>query len=83
MRAHALHILPSLRTKTHKCAVTIRIAARVCAAPASNGAVRTNPFHMVFVWTNTLAHTSDKSAQNQPIRTPKTRHGLVPDGPGK
>lgn len=28
-------------------------------------------------------HTSDKSLQNQPAHTPKTRHSLVPNRPGK
>ena len=49
VRAHALHILPPPRTESHKCAVMIHIAARVCAAPASNEAVRINPYRTVFV----------------------------------
>ena len=81
--ARALHILPCRRTQSHKCAVMMRITARVCAAPAGNEAVRANPYRTVFVWTNTPAHTSDKSAHNQPTHTPKTRHDLVPKGPGK
>ena len=83
MRAHDLHILPHLREQSHKCAVMVRITARVCAAPASNEAVRANPYRTVFVWTNAPTHTSDKSAQNHRNHTPKTRPGLVPDGPGK
>lgn len=78
-----LHILPPTRTESHKCAVMMRITARVCAAPASNEAVRTNPFRTIFVWTNVHTHTSDKSAHNQPTRTPKTRPGLVSHGHGK
>jgi len=81
--ADALHILPHPRTQSHKCAVMMRITARVCAAPASNSAVHDNPSRTVFVWTNASAHTSDKSAQNRRNHTPKTRHGLVPHGPGK
>ena len=83
VRARALHILPPLSTESHKCAGVIHITARVCAAPASNGAVRANPYRTVFVWTNALVYTSDKSAQNHRNHTPKTRHDLVPDGPGK
>ena len=78
-----LHILPSLRTQSHKCAVVIRIIARVCAAPASNEAVRINLYRTIFVWTNAPAHTSDKSAHNHPTHTPKTCPDLVPKGPGK
>ena len=74
----ALHILPRLRTESHKCAVMVRITARVCAAPASNEAVRANLYRTLFVWTNAPTHTSDKSAHNQPVHTPKTRPGLVP-----
>lgn len=81
--AHALHILPPLSTESHKCAVMMRITARVCAAPISNDPVRATPYRTAFVWTNNLAHTSDKSAQNRRNHTPKTRHGLVPNGPGK
>ena len=61
----------------------IRITARVCAAPASNEAVRANPFRTLFVWTNALTYTSDKSAHNHRNHTPKTGPGLVPNGPGK
>ena len=78
-----LHILPHLHAQSHKCAVMVHVTARVCAAPASNSAVRGNPFRTIFVWTNVYVHTSDKSAHNQPTRTPKTRHGLVRNGPGK
>ena len=61
----------------------IHITARVCAAPASNEAVRINLYRTIFFWTNALTNTSDKSAQNRRNHTPKTRHGLVPKGPGK
>jgi len=78
-----LHILPHLHAQSHKCAVTVRITARVCAAPASNEAFRANLYRTLFVWTNIPTHTSDKSAHNQPTRTPKTRPGLVQNRPGK
>ena len=78
-----LHILPSSRTQSHKCAVMMRITARVCAAPASNDAVRISLYRTIFVWTNATANRSDKSAQTRRNHIPKTRHGLVPDGPGK
>lgn len=81
--AHALHILPGHRTQSHKRAVMIHITARVCAAPVSNEAVRIILYRTIFVWTNALTHTSDKSAQNRRNRTPKSRPGLVPYGPGK
>ena len=61
----------------------MRITARVCAAPASNSAIDGIPSRMLFVWTNALTHTSDKSAQNRRNHTPKTRHGLVPNRPRK
>ena len=81
--AHALHILPHPRSQSHKCPVMMHITARVCAAPTSNEPVHANPFRTVFVWTNILAHTSDKSAQNRRNHTPITRPDLVPKGPGK
>ena len=83
MRAHDLHILPHLHSQSHKCAVMMRVTARVCAALTSNEPVRATPYRTVFVWTNNLAHTSDKSAQNRRNHTPKTCPGLVPKGPGK
>ena len=78
-----LHILPRLRIQSHKCAVMMRITARVCAAPASNDAVRISLYRTIFVWTNAAANRSDKSAQNRRNHTPKTRPDLVPEGPGK
>ena len=83
MRAHALHILSHLRSQSHKCAVMMHITARVCAAPTINEPFRATPYRKVFVWTNAGAKTSDKSAQNRRNHTPKTRHDLVPNGPGK
>ena len=47
-----LHILPHLRTQSHKCAVMVRITARVCAAPANNLTVGSAPHRMMLVWTN-------------------------------
>ena len=83
VRAHALHILPSLRSQSHKCAVMMRITARVCAAPASSRAVRSNSSLTVFVWTNALAHTSDKSAHNPRNHPPKTPPRPRPKGARK
>ena len=50
-----------------------RITARVCAAPVSNGAIHSNSSLTVFVWTNTPAHTSDKSAHTHPKNPPRPR----------
>ena len=61
----------------------IRTTARVCAAPASNEAVRTDPCRTLFIWTNAAANTSDKSAHNRRNHTPKIRPGLVPNELGK
>jgi len=35
-----LHILPRPCSQSHKCAVMVRITARVCAAPANKRVIR-------------------------------------------
>ena len=65
-----LHILPRPCSQSHKCAVMVRITARVCAAPANKGVIRCSCYRIIFVWTNAPAHTSDKSATTSP-RTPR------------
>ena len=83
VRAHALHILPRPCAESHKCAVMMRIAARVCGAPADNPAVSSTRYQVICVCTDFDPIRLTNLPRSQLTHTPKTRPGLVPHRPGK